>query len=53
MEDFAIWGTLVNVGGVLLGSCLGLGIRALGRLRRSPVKATDAPSDESSFFSAA
>lgn len=34
MEDFALWGTIINAVGVVLGTLIGMGIRAFGKLRR-------------------
>lgn len=46
MEDFALWGTLLNALGVLFGALIGVGIRAFGKLKKkapATIEAADAP----------
>ena len=41
MEDFALWGSIVNAVGIMLGALVGVGIRALGKLRKKAPVAAD------------
>ena len=45
MENFALWGTICNAVGVVLGALVGVAIRALGRLRKQAPVNTDVVAD--------
>lgn len=44
MENFALWGTICNAVGVVLGALIGVGIRAFGKLRKKEPTTTVADS---------
>ena len=43
MEDFALWGTMLNAIGVALGALVGVGIRAFGKFKRTAPTSDVAP----------